>query len=477
LTSVGRAGKEAVIFHGLYNLASITVLCLISAQSHSLLNVGKRICNVLAAAVVFNEPVGHNEIMGLCVAAIGGLFYSLEEKFILCMKRSRRSDVSLGIRRFVLLILMVPYVLTRIENTVPGSLSIMVRPSIGNSFDVLNPQWPLEPPIVKKDCKVMLKNDKMSLCHITPWANFGDELGPPVVKRILELHFNCSADDVTVSDLRDIYRGGGDNGFLNRTGTKIDTCLMTVGSLWRMLKSGDFIWGTGAAYSNTVEKRCLGKRIEKVENITVYSSRGPNSAKEIGQYCSLNKAHHLNSTNFEEVSAIEGAGDAGFLVPFIFPEYKLVKDDAAVNANEKCIIPHAKDLRKREWKNTSLNTKKLTVDIGWVNMTLALQTCSEVVSSSLHGIILSEAFGIASRRLKLSSAPGDFKFNDFYSSLRGREPDVVNTIEEAFAVMSKPLDLNDREEYAKRVPKSFPTHMFHAVRCASTTMATLASSS
>ena len=214
-------------------------------------------------------------------------------------------------------------------------------------------------------------------------------------------------------------------------------------------------------YSNTVKKRCLGERIEKVKNITVYSSRGPNSAKEIGQYCSLNKARHPNSTTSDEV-AIEGAGDAGFLVPFIFPEYK-VKDDAAVTAKEKCIIPHTKDMRKREWKNSSQNTKRLTVDIGWVNMTLALQACGEVVSSSLHGIILSEAFGIASRRLTLSGAPGDFKFNDFYSSLRGSEPYVVNKIEEAFATMSKPLDLNDREEYAKRVLKTFPIHLFHAV--------------
>lgn len=136
LTSVGRAGKEAVIFHGLYNIASISVLCLISAQSHSLLNVGKRICNVLAAAVIFNEPVGHSDIMGLCVAAIGGLSYSFGGKSIVCRKWSRTRDVFLGRRRLVLLTLMMSFVLRRIVNTVPifGSSSIMVGPSIGYSF-------------------------------------------------------------------------------------------------------------------------------------------------------------------------------------------------------------------------------------------------------------------------------------------------------------------------------------------------------
>ena len=483
LMSAGQVGKEAIIFHGLYNIASISVLCLISAQSHSLLNVGKRICNVLAAAVIFNEPVGHSGIMGLCIAAIGGLVYSFAGRKSIVGTRNERSrrKTDSGKKWFILLPIILPLVLATHLHTVsflevrgppPPSQKHHDKDSTTvHSFDVLNPVWPLEPPIVQKDCKVMFKNDKMSLCHITPFPNFGDELGPPVVKRILELHFNCSADDLAVSDLHDIYDGGGNNGFLKRAGTKVDTCLMAVGSLWRMLKSGDHIWGTGVAYSDTIKKRCLlgGKRIEKVKNITVYSSRGPNSAKEIGQYCSLNKAQHLNSTTGggDDVT-IEGAGDAGFLVPFIFPEYKVVKDDTNVTAKEKCIIPHAADeKRKRKWKNMSFNTKKLTVDIGWVNMTLALQTCSEVVSSSLHGIILSEAFGIASRRLRLSWSPGDFKFNDFYSSLRGSEPHVVKNIEEAFATISEPLDLNDREEYAKRVLKTFPIHLFHVVGLAS----------
>mmetsp|Transcript_33613 Transcript_33613/g.49393 ORF Transcript_33613/g.49393 Transcript_33613/m.49393 type:complete len:1148 (-) Transcript_33613:125-3568(-) len=76
LRSAGQLGAQAIIFHGLYNIASISVLTLISAQSHSLLNVGKRICNVLVAALVFHEPVGPIGILGLGIAAIGGALYS-----------------------------------------------------------------------------------------------------------------------------------------------------------------------------------------------------------------------------------------------------------------------------------------------------------------------------------------------------------------------------------------------------------------
>ena len=74
--SAGSVGKDAIIFHGIYNLSSISVLGLISAQSHSILNVGKRIVNVLIASIAFQEPIGTFGIFGLCIAAVGGIMYS-----------------------------------------------------------------------------------------------------------------------------------------------------------------------------------------------------------------------------------------------------------------------------------------------------------------------------------------------------------------------------------------------------------------
>lgn len=70
------AGQEAIVFHGIYNIASISVLCLISIQSHSLLNVGKRIVNVLYASIVFDESIGFIGFFGLCIAAMGGIIHS-----------------------------------------------------------------------------------------------------------------------------------------------------------------------------------------------------------------------------------------------------------------------------------------------------------------------------------------------------------------------------------------------------------------
>ena len=217
--------------------------------------------------------------------------------------------------------------------------------------------------------------------------------------------------------------------------------------------------GTGVAYKGTVKSRCSSGKRRKNENqvthVTIYSSRGPLSAAEISEY------RHDQTNN-----VIETAGDAGFLVPFLFPEHEVATSN---NNKATCVVPHKKDEGNKEWKSqTGREVKRLTVNIGWVNMSLGMQKhCSQIISSSLHGIIFAEALGIHSRRLTLSSKPGDFKFDDFYSSYRGSEPAKVGAMEDALANISTPLSYSEREAYAKRVLKSFPLHLFKVVDDAS----------
>ena len=67
---------KAVLFHCLYNVFSITVLSLTSATTHSLLNVGKRIVNVLAAAAYFGVALSLSGKGGIGLAAIGAFLYN-----------------------------------------------------------------------------------------------------------------------------------------------------------------------------------------------------------------------------------------------------------------------------------------------------------------------------------------------------------------------------------------------------------------
>ncbi|KAL9187381.1 hypothetical protein ACHAXT_001484 [Thalassiosira profunda] len=78
---------RAVLFHCLYNMFSISVLSLTSAPVHSLLNVGKRIANVLTAAFVFSVPLTFGGKIGIVFAAFGAVLYKDDSGSLLfCLK-------------------------------------------------------------------------------------------------------------------------------------------------------------------------------------------------------------------------------------------------------------------------------------------------------------------------------------------------------------------------------------------------------
>lgn len=77
---------KAVFCHCIYNMASISVLGFTSAPAHSLLNVGKRIINVLAATMFFHLPLSFVGKIGMLVAATGALLYNDMSGSILVLK-------------------------------------------------------------------------------------------------------------------------------------------------------------------------------------------------------------------------------------------------------------------------------------------------------------------------------------------------------------------------------------------------------
>ena len=207
-------GLQAIVFHGLYNMASLSVLSLVSAQFHSLLNVVKRIIvNVTVVALVlfskemkltanihtilFAQPLGAGGALGLFIAAIGGIMYSKSGTTIAAnRKRMQGNDgattsqshgskyIFIGQKQMKAIALMLTMLLVfgivhlvtpkRKDGEHNMQNSLIARNAM---VDPKNPVWPKVAPTIRNDC-----DDRMSLCHILPWANFGDELGPSVVK-------------------------------------------------------------------------------------------------------------------------------------------------------------------------------------------------------------------------------------------------------------------------------------------------------
>jgi hypothetical protein len=69
-------------------MASITVLSLTSAPVHSLLNVGKRIANVIYASMVFGTIIPKAGKVGLIIVGAGTLIYSDKILAMLCISSS-----------------------------------------------------------------------------------------------------------------------------------------------------------------------------------------------------------------------------------------------------------------------------------------------------------------------------------------------------------------------------------------------------
>jgi hypothetical protein len=383
----------------------------------------------------------------------------------------------------------------------PGESSSSSSSSFPYYWNLSYPKWPREPPALLPDCKVVFRPDSVPqrLCHIVPWgANFGDELGPPIIQRILELYFRCSATDLPTLNLiklKDQYMNRSSNVDTSGRVASDGSCLLAVGSLWRFAQTGDHLWGTGVAFDSTVKHRCTKQNSPHlIRNLTIYSSRGPNSAAQIQEYCPFANLPTASSSG-SAATRIPTAGDAGFLIPYLFPESipsnstwpkstTTTTTTTTVNSSNQrmCIIPHHDERNNKQFRTAEREYKaiRLTVQQTWPSMVASLlNKCDVVLSSSLHGIIFAETLGIPSKRFRLTQQPGDFKFDDFYASYRGEgdgaptnDSGRIASMEHLYArnltiAMNnwlQPLSVQQRDAYARRVLETFPIHLFETVQ-------------
>jgi pyruvyltransferase len=133
-------------------------------------------------------------------------------------------------------------------------------------------------------------------------------------------------------------------------------------------------------------------------------------------------------------------GDPAILLPDFYKPNKL-------SHHKVGFVPHYVDQLEM------IKYKKLYKDFFLIDVRQdALKTideicsCDLIVSSSLHGIIVAEAYGIPAVWIKLSDKliGGNFKFNDYFlgSGRRAREPDTANY--KTWNVLPKPIYEKDK---------------------------------
>lgn len=194
-----------------------------------------------------------------------------------------------------------------------------------------------------------------------------------------------------------------------------------IGSILQRADAGSIIWGAGFL-SN--------------------SRKLPTTPRKI---CAVRGKLTRNIILGQGIDCPEVYGDPALLYP------KYYKPD--IKKRYKLgIIPHYVDATN-EWFKSNVSAEVLKIDIlsGIDKVVDQLLSCDNIASSSLHGIIAADAYGIPSKWLEFSDKVlgGGFKFHDYYSSvnrehcksLRVENDTTINDIMNSFEQYDFDIDL------------------------------------
>lgn len=211
-------------------------------------------------------------------------------------------------------------------------------------------------------------------------GNFGDELSPIIVNAI--------------SGREIINSGCSDN-----------VSIIAIGSYIQMAHDGDIIWGSGI---RNIDQICNYK------NLSVRAVRGPITRKYL---------------ETKSITVPKIYGDPALLVPKLFD----VNQDTRTH-NKISFIPHYTSLDKY---TDLLERNKYDIELispldDPFSIISKIIGSKFVISSSLHGIILADAYGIPNYWLYDNQLnEGTLKFEDYFAS-QNRQLKMHNNLENIF---------------------------------------------
>lgn len=193
--------------------------------------------------------------------------------------------------------------------------------------------------------------------------NFGDTLTPVLVK-----HFTGRGVEYTEE---------------RKSGK-----LIGVGSIISAIKENDVVWGAGAIRAGHP------KSIKQPNGSWFLAVRGP-------------LTHELIDGDVPEIY-----GDPAILLPLVYrPDVKIT--------HKMGILPHYADYKDVAKKEPVHGVKLIDICSSWQNVIREILSCDLVVTSSLHGIVTANAYGVPVQWVKYSNKiiGGEFKFQDYFAGV------------------------------------------------------------
>lgn len=206
--------------------------------------------------------------------------------------------------------------------------------------------------------------------------------------------------------------------------------LLAVGSILHFAENFDVIWGSG------INGKHLLPQDYCFSNLDVRAVRGPLTRKFLIE-------------NFH-ISCPEVYGDPALLLPYFFQEFKRKKRPS----KEYIVIPH---ISEEHFFPITLYPNVVYPTERWDYVIEQILDSKLVIASSLHGLIIAEAFGVPARLLRITENEPLFKYEDYYLGTNRKNFQYATSIEEALQLGGESPHRADLEKlYA-----AFPFDYFH----------------
>ncbi|MEP7764631.1 polysaccharide pyruvyl transferase family protein [Sanguibacter sp. 25GB23B1] len=227
--------------------------------------------------------------------------------------------------------------------------------------------------------------------------NFGDLLGPYVVEKVVRTHDGLTPYPVP----RRLPPGR-----RPRTGH-----LLTIGSVMHFARTGDTVWGTGVN----------GKIHPDVYRFTTLDVRA------------VRGLHTQRFLTERGIDVPDVYGDPALLLPHLDPR---VTTWAADKRHTLAVIPNLNEVA--DWQDhPAFVDPRGSLD----TIIERLARSERVVSSSLHGLIISEALGIPVALVRSRAEPS-FKYDDYVSGTGRTDIPAFDDLGTALAAATEPAEMS-----------------------------------
>jgi pyruvyltransferase len=228
--------------------------------------------------------------------------------------------------------------------------------------------------------------------------NFGDQLSVVLAERML----GSSVQKAAVGDRK----------------------ILCIGSILHFAKDHDVVWGAG------INGKHLNRNEYHFSSLDVRAVRGPLTRKVLQCF---------------GVEAPAIYGDPGLLFARFFPEFQ--KNPI----RDFLIVIHSSE-EKRVVKNDHI----VFATDPWPVVVQKIVESKFVISTSLHGLVIAESYGIPARLLRMTENEPLFKFRDYYLGTGREKFEYAKTIKQALRMGGEKPPICDLD----RLLEVFPYTLF-----------------